>query len=1105
MDLKNVQLVAHFEKKVLLRNSVFRTISILGLIIIFILQLLLQGKNGNYWFLIALPSSIPFVNTLLFTFLQIFLVIVATSEWKRQAGKHYDTLDSLRTRPISNTEMLTGKIYGIITAILIINIISIVLALLVHTLNSDSPFRFYPYIFYFLTLSIPSLIFLTGTAFLVFGLVKQQGLSILLLCFLFIGSTAFLPEMLHGLLDFRATILPNVFSDITGHVKLLPYLMHRMLFLFLGVAGIIYSIGIEKRLPNHTRTPVRTYIFGTGGILLTILFGIGYCLPFREDGQLRLDYRNSALKYHQNTHAQIEEHEITFTQDADQIIAKSLLKITNSTGHPLDRIVFYLNPGLKVTSVKNSMEQSLEYSRENQILEVYHPLSAGNTITLSITYKGRIDEKVCYLDIDLQDHWNDQFMNCPLHFGKRYAYSTPSFTLLTPECYWYPVTAPIVNLTSPYSSAKDFTHFLLKVIPGKQQTVISQGKIQQAGDTVLFHNTHELQGISLCMGDYEKRSILVDSVLMELYTFEGHFHFLKYFEELTEDDLRDYLRACKAYMESLDRPYPFNKFALVETPVSFADNYRPYMNNSGFTQPEILFFPERWVTHPQAFHPKQWKNIEATQKRNASVGYKMTIQEIYLHDLFIVSTFKRSFLSFTPRNIFLPSFLQQDKKYMKNPYEIRSMFSDFSNYWYSEEYPIINNIMYQFDAFPNIQKTSIDNISTYKATQYLSFQSFRDAINDTDLGAKTFQEIFKLKAMHLIYIISLKITTQEFHQFADDYKAKHRFQKLSFDAFLLELKEHFDIDLILRLPNWYNSAGLPTFRIKDFETFEITGEDFPQYQMRAKIYNNSDIDGIISTSSNPNDPRCYSIPAKTCWEINEIYTNAFDMKLNLGFTSNIPSTFYNITSTYTNHIHQKDHLGIFPCDPKEFSPVPGEVIVDNEDDGFKLYSPSDKRWLSFSDKTEKEYIFETFTQYSYGRILPSRWTTYISHDFYGETIRGAVCKLAGKGGYHAEWTTELTESGKYEIFIYESPAQIHLNKRELEQNYTITTRDGEQQVVLKKVWNSDGWISLGEFYLNAGTNKITLSDKGSHPEQMIVADAVKWKFVKNKAYEETKR
>lgn len=1097
MDFKSILLIARLERKILRRDPIFCVIAFLGLAIIFILQFSLQGKNGNIWYLVALPSSIPFVNTLLFIFFQIFLTIIATSEW-RQTTKRCDTLESLRTRPTSNTEFILGKTWGIITTILIINVISIGLALLIHLFDSYSTFQFYPYVFYFFTLSIPSLVFLTGITSMVSGLVKPLGLSILSLYLLFIGSTAFFPDLFHGLADFRATILPNVFSDVTGHVGLFPYLIHRTIYLVLGIAGIIYAIAIEQRLPNRSKAPTQVYILGSGGIILIVLLGIIYHFPHEREKLTRIDYRTTALKYHQNDHAQVEEHEIILKQEGNLIIAKNQLKITNKTKHDLDNIILYLNPGLKVICLEENSGNSIKFTRENQILKVKRPLPVGDTISIIIKYEGNIDESVCYLDIDSRVYQNDQFMNCPLHFEKRYAYIDQKFMLLTPECYWYPVTIPIINLVSPYSSAKDFTRFHLKVMADNGKTVISQGEVCHAGDTVLFHNKNKLQGLSLCAGEYEKRSILVDSLLLELYSFKEHFHFKSYFEQLPEEELRDYLRELKKTVESsiYKKPYPFHKFSLVETPVSFTSNHRPWTNNSGFVQPEILFFPERWITNIYAVHPKIWQTIKKDQELKSRLGDETSIQQLYLRDYFTRSIFRNASFDFTPRNIFLPSLVQHDQKNIRNPYNTRAMFFDFSSYWHAEEYPVINKIMYYLT--PGNYSIEVKNETGYKAIELLSSRCFKDLINDPHISESVFHEIIRLKVAQLVYFINSKTSSRKFYQFLENYKTKNAFQKLSFESFLLESKEYSGIDLASILPDWYNSTGMPSFRIKDFTLLEISDEDTQKFQMKFKIYNNSNVDGIISTRYFQTPTRFYLIPAGSCWEINEPYDNSNYFSLNLGPSSNIPN-FYTNRRAITIPVTQGNPPGIYPCDLKEFSSGNEEIIVDNEDDGFKLVSPS-KKLLSSSrnQRTEKKYVFKSFSHELVDNFIPTHWTYYVSgSDFYGETKRTATCKLAGKGNSSVEWSAEIDQPGIYEIFIFDPLAPLFFGKKGPEQqHYTLTSREGEKYVILDRKLKDNCWVSIGEFYLDSGKNKITLSDKGSHPEQIIVADAVKWKFIK---------
>ena len=96
------------------------------------------------------------------------------------------------------------------------------------------------------------------------------------------------------------------------------------------------------------------------------------------------------------------------------------------------------------------------------------------------------------------------------------------YTLLTPECLWYPVAVSPVNLSFLHATGKDFTDFRLRVFDPSRRSVVSQGERIREGDSVRFYNWQRLQGVTLCMGNFESRSVRVDSVMFELYSFKGH-------------------------------------------------------------------------------------------------------------------------------------------------------------------------------------------------------------------------------------------------------------------------------------------------------------------------------------------------------------------------------------------------------------------------------------------------------------------------------------------------------------------------------------------------------------------------------------------------------
>ena len=127
---------------------------------------------------------------------------------------------------------------------------------------------------------------------------------------------------------------------------------------------------------------------------------------------------------------------------------------------------------------------------------------------------------MCYLDVDFDKLF--QLQPIPGHSsttGKRFAFVGDDFTVLTPECLWYPVARPSVNPASPYDALPDFTSYSLQVASTDGRTVIAPGKRETKEGRVCFTGDIPLPGMGLCIGNFEKYDLVVDSTLYELYLF----------------------------------------------------------------------------------------------------------------------------------------------------------------------------------------------------------------------------------------------------------------------------------------------------------------------------------------------------------------------------------------------------------------------------------------------------------------------------------------------------------------------------------------------------------------------------------------------------------
>ena len=126
-------------------------------------------------------------------------------------------------------------------------------------------------------------------------------------------------------------------------------------------------------------------------------------------------------------------------QKGNVLSGKSTLLVKNQGNQELSEIILYLNPALVVSVIKEG-ETDVAFERENQVIRVTRRLLSGEDVKLTVEYSGGIDERVCYLDVDFDKLF--QLQPIPSHSstaGKRFAFVGDDFTVLTPECLWYPV------------------------------------------------------------------------------------------------------------------------------------------------------------------------------------------------------------------------------------------------------------------------------------------------------------------------------------------------------------------------------------------------------------------------------------------------------------------------------------------------------------------------------------------------------------------------------------------------------------------------------------------------------------------------------------------
>lgn len=1112
MTLHNINTIARYEVKLLKRSWLFRIFAILAILGITLVTLVYQtsvvATTDNIWPRLAVASLMPFCNIYFYNIAQSVIVIFLAGSFLKR-DKKLDTAEVIYVRPMSNADYIIGKTWGIIKVFIGLNLISLIITAFFNLIINHSPFSCFPYLFYLFTISLPSLLFVLGLSFTIMCLLKNQAVTFIVM--LGITGTIFfyLSDTLFGVFDFFGLSIPTIFSDVTGHTDVRLFLLQRTIYLLTGIGLISFTIALVKRLPHKPWKIIIVHIIGAVFVLAGVAAGTLYVSHYRHQLHLRNEYAATFNKYAGEKNVSIIDHDLLITPGDKQIHGESVLKVINKHPQPIDKIILYLNPSLTVKEIKaNGIP--LSFTKDHQAILVNKALTGGEQFTFSLSYQGGIDETVCYTDVLEKDYVDNSIPQSLYRIGKRYAWLENTFTLLTPECLWYPVAIAPVHPAAPYDLRKNFVNYKLTVAQPQEKTVLSQGESHLMNDKIVFTNQHPLPGISLTIADYEKKSLQVGSVQYEIYYFKGHDYFSSYFTAI-QDTIPGVIRELKNDIEiEKGRNYPFRKFVLAETPVQFAVYIRNWKGYTEYIMPEIIFIPERGATLNYDFgaqkrRQERWRRHD----RGAPSEEEATI-----------SFFRRFFQSILTQENMQYGWDWQNQ--YVNKFNIAPLFYAHTGFISSEQYPVLDIAINTMQNMGNNQRYNfwggIIN-DKQRANLYLENHSFQDAISDMELKPEIFYELLKLKSAAFKNYVLTQIPPEDFDHFLKNFFQKNRFSDIPFSSFIEKFEEEFGIDLSGFVHNWYTEDHSPTVALRDVDANQVVVEDQTKYQIRFKVNNSSDVDAIITAQlqqgggfqggggrnsgspANANNTENYRIPARQAREIKIIMDDRpANITINTNISHNLPTThIFNFSKI--DNVTSDTLAGSFTISPDVFKPNPDEIIIDNEDSGFQTIASNNRHKLKDIFQKQNQEKYKNFMPW----WTPSKWTAIAADYCYGETIQSAVYKSKGSGLNSVVWSTEIPRDGYYEVAIWNPKTggsfgmnfgpRNRRNREERNQTYLLQYDQEKESITLNMEQEDSGWVSLGNFYLPAGKVSITLTDNVSG--NYVIADAVKFTKVNN--------
>lgn len=1094
MDRNHIFTEILYEYKRSSRNVIFRIFVILGIVGITLYMFTPLSRLGGTssigelfrgpvmdWVSRSLSSSIPFRCAYLFNILQLcFGAILVINDMRRS---RLDSTMALNVHAQGNTEIVTGNVIGKILAFTVVNVLVLAFCGLLNLLFYPEVFNAGYYLFYWLTLNLPVTVFCNALSSCVVRLVKNQGLGIIFLVVILGVLTLPGSIWLNGLFDPLATGIPNMFSDFTGHVNLGDYLLQRLFVLFFGGGLVILSVIPYPRIHNNPQAPFRLVYMALLPLIVTSSLAVVYIHCIQAVSQKRAVFREVYAEYGQEKPLKIIANHLHLKETENggiSVTSEMTVKNRESIILPL---VFYLNPGLVVSSITVDGE-TVSFRRDRQVILADETVAPGKTRDVVVKYEGKIDNSFCFLDTPEEKYVSPEVNTIGIYrFGYSPAFCEKEYKLLSPECVWYPVSIP------PYHSLsfreKMFTRYTLEVQHDPKLVAISQGQADRetAGDTK-FSFDHNMPGISLCIGNYKRREILICNdtigtkfdvrepiefvednhpVRAELFYLPEHEFLLDRYDAVTREELLLAIEGVKSRVEF----YSYN-FDYVSKRYENKIDYDP-----------TLQYPYSWLTCvevPCNFHVFTGRSLQSGERVQG--GMVFLPEKKYSADELIAS------------------FANKEDEMRVHLYHELSLFEDGScdlepsgigntSFLHSDEWPLINDMLTLIFSSPEDDALS-ENVE-YLIVDYLKDHSLEDALRDSSLSPELLDNIIRKKCDVLRNLLYVRIGKNKFQEVYHDFLKRHLFEERTFEEFSQEFFKSSNVGLDTIVENLFRQNRLPVFQIAGHC---VSGEG-GDWVYDFKVFNHGKVPGIITLC----DSQGWVIPPGEGRDIKKFVKGNSNFVYTV-LALNIPSLIE--LSSERGNADIDTTMRFLPLDTLLFPTNDDEIIVDNEDRGFTILETRKFSLASLFGKVETRAKCYQFAPVNH-------WGFTIQPDCQGFPVKGAYFKKAGKGNQKVRWEARLPQEGKYEVFCYlpyDAQSVYPSWAPRFSRKYYYSVFDGqeEHEVVLTMDKDDWRWISLGVFNFHGTTAWVTLSDKDRDPNstnekwgpQEVVADAMKW-------------
>lgn len=1117
--MKQILTVANAEMRLtrrLVRYWVFLAISYLIGLVAYFYYSVIHGLFSSYSATVATIGPRFLIGAFgIYLFLVFMVGIVFLGFDIRARDRRERMTEVLDSRPYSNLELVAGKFLGLLlpTWIPIVILAGIwqVFGLLLPALGAPFGDTLQPtsVIAFIFLMTLPGLAFVLALVFLVTLLVRNRLVAaVLLLVILGVDFWAgfWLPMIYGPICDISGALVINFPSDIIPGFSNAVGWLQRIAVLIATMSFIGFAAAVHPRLDGGSRQ--RTALAAMGLFIVAAFFSGFGVVQRAQDLKVIEGWRDAHAAQAEVPVPDLQSISGEVTIDPGRNLELELALVFRAPpGKPMEKALFTLNPGLKVSAARDASGRDLAFTFENGLLDLDLPSPLeGEEARIHLSLGGLPDRRFGYLNSARTTEAMKGVDGNLFLLGFERAIFDRRFVALMPGIRWLPTSGSEKDRDNPRKRTRDFFNLDLTVRVPEGWLVAGPGRrLDAEGGAFRFAPPASVPGAALMASEFESRSTEIEGVVFEILVHPKHAQNLEVLAD-TSEEINTWIRERMSEAKASGLGYPYDALTLVEVPAALRGYAGGWRMDTALAPPAMLLMRE--TSFPTARFDSAFRKPDEFKDREGGLARakRDRLRAFFVNDftggnLFIGAA--RNFFVYQtaargPEGLALDFVMENLSTLLLT--DSRGYFS--AHIFDAEMGQAIGTIMQSyFSDRSSPDRTFADAaIEAFTARPEVWDAALGTALTDLDPWedpARTV-DVLTVKGGAVARSIHDALGPEKTGKLLASLRKAHQGQSYSFEDVKTACRAMGE-DVEGLLGDWLNTTELAGFVGGSTDAYRLrdTVDGTPRYQLQVTVRNDEPVPGIFRIhywiGRGNESERVISEPIRLGGKRAIRFATLASKPPTLVLIE--PYISLNRTS-FRVPMRTVDEEKIVRVEPLEGTEdVPWEepeeafVVVDDLDEGFGVTEGEDASGLRLGARARGVETDQGLPLQLFGGS-PSTWSRMINVHCFGKYRHTMAVIRAGSGKRKAVFTAPIPTAGQWDL-------ELHMTNKDRfgrtgwgNWEMNVVASSNPMQVNFDSGAGTQGWNLVGTFDLPEGKVAVELSDKTDG--RIVVADAIRW-------------